>query len=1619
MSELSESPTVTTTGQGAEEAVVSNSPSTKTSPAQQTILNNKLSTKQHLIDPVPSTSFDTNTTTTAPSSQTNIQTNIQTNMVGGHSDLGERNNVESDAKGTDLGTPISQNLQEQQNLPPSWPLNNMPPPHSFPTNFPPNIPAPNNNQWLQQQPRFLPAQPLPQQPGQHPYYGNHFMGQPLGPPTINTSNNTTTTNNSNGGGTVLQQQKLSNGVSPHHQSTLPHPPNSDWNKLSSSTPTPAPPAPHNLSNNHSISTTEQQSSTPSQPGASPSGNSSVTEDNEDSKQSMMNSPSWSNQSTSQKTAPQTPSEQVASSSSRAGVMTPAELIEKMATTLYFELDERNPQLMAERRAFFERLYKISEANEDVITAIPCVSKIPVDLFRLWKGVVEGGGFDSVVKERGWRNLCILSHPNMVNSAAAGYQLRRHYTKYVLRLECEDTGKNYEESVQKADKLKKKRKDKEPMAKGPPSQGNASKPMTPVPQNIPPLHHQQQQLPPSHQPQVTTPQPQQGSIRPPFAPPHQQGQGFPPQPPHHPEMGPGYQYQQQQVPYNGWPHHAPQQPGFYGPGPNMGPRMGQPQMGGQPQMTGQLPMSQMGGQPMSQMGGQPPMSQIGGQPPMSQMGGQPPMPQMRNPNMPPEHIGYEGMPPNQHGGYYPPPHHMPTIAPQHIPYPGSQPYPHLPGPSPMHQQPQQQSGPPEIKSATPSQVSSRAPSAGPPPPGTPDSSRMSSIAEEQPTPQQLHTPVVTPHQSSASPYYPPPNSGPYNQRGSGAMQMPPQGYPPHMQTPQGMWPPRMGPPPPNSAQQQQFPPMANPNSQQRRPPTGYPPQLAGPAMAPPQPSPQPAPQSQNRSKFPSTPQGMVPPQYAAIHQQLPPNSQQRPPITPQNQHHMGNAITPQQLMPPGQMGSSNQMSCFTVAPSVPIPKMMPQNTIEGITYENCRKRKKMFIKDIQQTYHPKRYIMALRSGLDTETSWAINNLTILLYDPEPNLYLNFEAMPDLLTLSLEHLRATLALLFPEEFKGYKTTSGLREIEDKEVLQTEFDESLNMKPLTNGSASNGGSNSNGIVIKEEATVEAKPIIKVTEIAENKSKELRFVEREMPIELRRIRPVAFNLDSHLYDETMRADTVAVNYSKGLGVGFAERISCQIKNIVSFEEELEEMKALKRRKCENGVVVKVKTEDVVDLNERTSIKDIKLIQTEVDRKKNFGLYTFRHMSAQQLADRCLALSNIIRGFAFLPKNEHAMRKSYSLLNILGKCLKLRCGEKKLNYSNMEDKREAKEEDELMGDMLLEEDDDDNSILDHVADTLRQDAFVILSFICGHLNLMEYDSDIAFTILDGLIHWSTSKSIQARESIISGDSNAKNFALDILGKLVIQEGNVDLIWATGPMNRNIEFVKVLSTYLSLQDDISIRDREFSLVILDCLGNSYQEVSLILGNDTDAVKHLMCFIEVIHNNMQDLTNRHGPQVLRDGSDSMGTSWIMLRRAGNILFNISKVPSNVGLFVKHQYSILELSSSNFISADPKITQMFNNILFEVSQYSRNLYPPPIICHDIVDYDDLSTQPEKETDLPTDEGLTIKTEDLPTNEEGSKSGKGTTPNSVSPNEPSVTTNVTPSSETNSPAIVTASA
>lgn len=79
----------------------------------------------------------------------------------------------------------------------------------------------------------------------------------------------------------------------------------------------------------------------------------------------------------------------------------------------------------------------------------------------------------MTKDKAWKNVCAEANPDISESSAAGYQLRKHYQKHLLRLECLETGKDPEEALAFADKLKRQRR------KDPPAQ--AAQAAVPPPQ----------------------------------------------------------------------------------------------------------------------------------------------------------------------------------------------------------------------------------------------------------------------------------------------------------------------------------------------------------------------------------------------------------------------------------------------------------------------------------------------------------------------------------------------------------------------------------------------------------------------------------------------------------------------------------------------------------------------------------------------------------------------------------------------------------------------------------------------------------------------------------------------------------------------------------------------------------------------------------------------------------------------------------------------------------------------------------------------------------------------------------------------------------------------------------
>ncbi|XP_062127294.1 trithorax group protein osa isoform X1 [Drosophila sulfurigaster albostrigata] len=529
------------------------------------------------------------------------------------------------------------------------------------------------------------------------------------------------------------------------------------------------------------------------------------------------------------------------------------------------------------------------------------------------------------------------------------------------------------------------------------------------------HHQQgipTQLPPPSQQQPPAPPPQQHG--PPSTQHARPAAGVP-----YPPGSSGYPTPVSRTP--GSPY--PTQPGAYGqygsgdqynaagpPGQQFGPNQGQyppqnrnmyPPYGpeGEAPPAGANQYGPYGNRPYSQAppgGPQPPTQAVAGGPPASGAPGAPP------------NSGYAPGTPNQQDYYRPPdqspqPRRHPDFIKDSQPYSGYAARPQLYG--------GWQGGNQQYRAQYPTssapQSWGNAPPRGAAPPGGPHGPHGQQPAGVAQWEQHRYPPQQPP---------PPPQQ-----------QQPPyqQGAPPGQQ--QQQTPPQWAqinatPPQANIAQPGSSlrPPLGGAQQQQQRLPSGVP--VMSPQQQQGQTLPQPPHSNVPPSSMPPVAGGLAKPPYA-----MPPPSQAggvlpgvpmvgTPPgsMIPQKQPPIvGQGMQPTQ--PPHQM--PNQQPVY--APQVPgapgsqlVKKelIFPHDSVESTTPVLYR-RKRLTKADVCPV-DPWRIFMAMRSGLLTECTWALDVLNVLLFDDATVQFFGISNLPGLLTLLLEHFQKNLAEMFDE-------------------------------------------------------------------------------------------------------------------------------------------------------------------------------------------------------------------------------------------------------------------------------------------------------------------------------------------------------------------------------------------------------------------------------------------------------------------------------------------------------------------------------------------------------------------------------------------------------------------------------
>ncbi|VBB29851.1 unnamed protein product [Acanthocheilonema viteae] len=619
---------------------------------------------------------------------------------------------------------------------------------------------------------------------------------------------------------------------------------------------------------------------------------------------------------------------------------------------------------------------------------------------------------------------------------------------------------------------------------------------------------------------------------------------------------------------------------------------------------------------------------------------------------------------------------------------------------------------------------------------------------------------------------------------------------------------------------------------------------------------------------------------------------------------------------------------------PQPMQFPAGSVEATTISQ-RRRRKLVMKDLIRV-STKRITMALRSGLETEATWALNALNVMLYDDcAPPTMLNHT--PGLLNVLVEHFRALLSLLYPKVFEvsaESKARTTDNEYSEFWIQSSEFEHTTTPSLIASRSLKNEPTN-------------------FTRISRT-GRTVHIENKELPECLKRARPSGWSCD--IADETLSMDYHESRMLSGLGGETSSYLAARLVTDIEFRKQLKKPRFFIKEVNGISKVIEADIDEVayynkIDKSMRVIPSDMEKASDEDEYKKVVELKTLRPTalcvrdeSRLQLVRRCLAVSNVLRGLSFLPGNEGPMARHAGLLYIIGRLLRLYTDERTLKLPGSLVKQLSKNEEiqpvlavgtlseanrRLMepGD-LLESDDDDALLLFETACQLREDAFVTLVHISVQLDLNEFESDVAWPLFDALIHWCVSKCAEAKDPLISAGVSPRNYALEALCKLSVIEHNVDLLLSTGPWSRLESFIKMLVGLLALNEEIP--SREFAIVILCALCTISEPTCYVVAAESPAVHYLVAFLEMGDANMHQIAQQHGIQALRDNPEMMGTSVPMLRRAASILQQLCKVPACRQHLTRHQQRLLQFTMSHLM--DSRVGQTITNVLYAMQYFS---------------------------------------------------------------------------------------
>lgn len=308
------------------------------------------------------------------------------------------------------------------------------------------------------------------------------------------------------------------------------------------------------------------------------------------------------------------------------------------------------------------------------------------------------------------------------------------------------------------------------------------------------------------------------------------------------------------------------------------------------------------------------------------------------------------------------------------------------------------------------------------------------------------------------------------------------------------------------------------------------------------------------------------------------------------------------------------------------------------------------------------------------------------------------------------------------------------------------------------------------------------------------------------------------------------------------------------------------------------------------------------------------------ELAKRCICVSNIIRGLSFVPGNDSEMARHPGLVLILGKLVLLHHEHPKRKrmpptYQREEERGLACSKDEWWWDCL---------------GALRENTLVTLANISGQLDLSIYPESICLPILDGLLHWMVCPSAEAQDPFCTANGfsslTPQRLVLECLCKLSIQDSNVDLLLATPPFSRQERLFATLVRHVGERK--SQVCREMAVAVLSNLAQGDPTAARAVALQKGSVGALISFLEDSVAMAQYQQSPHSLLHMGHPTHPEPPSINMMCRAAKALLAMAQVEENRPEFVLYESRLLDISLSSVLNSG--VAAILCEVLFKLGR-----------------------------------------------------------------------------------------